>query len=83
MTMFTKTKIALSVAMLVGALGTASVAWAGSKDDADSGQGGFVIRGSTVGVNPVFHQDEFGNAGRAFGYAALPSQKRPPSHDRR
>jgi hypothetical protein len=81
--MFTKTKIALSVAMLLGALGTASVAWAGSKDDADSGQGGFVVRGSTDGVNPVYHQDIFGNAGKAYGYAVLPSQKHRASRDRR
>ena len=81
--MFNKTKVALSVAMVLGALGTGSVAWAGSDNDADSGQGGFVIRGSTDGVNPVYHQDIFGNAGKAYGYAVSPSQKHRPSHDRR
>jgi hypothetical protein len=76
--MFTKSKIALSVAMILGALGSASVAWASGRDDGDSGQGGFVIRGSTDGVNPVYHQDEFSNAarhtnaGEAYGYAAWP-----------
>jgi hypothetical protein len=81
--MFTKTKVALSVAMVLGALGTASAAWAGSKDDDGSGGGGFVIRGSTDGVNPVYHRDIFGDAGKAYGYAVLPSQKHRPSHDRR
>jgi hypothetical protein len=81
--MFTRTKIALSAAMVLGALGTASAAWAGSDNDGDSGLGGFVIRGSTDGVNPVYHQDVFGNAGKAYGYAVLPSQKHAPSHGRR
>jgi hypothetical protein len=81
--MFTKTKIALSVAVVLSALGITSVAWAGGgQNDADS-HGGFVIRGSTDGVNPVYHQDEFGSAAKAYGYAVSPSQKHRPSHDRR
>jgi hypothetical protein len=51
--MFTKTKTALSVAMVLAAVGTASLAWAGGQNDGDSGLGGFVIPGSTVGVNPA------------------------------
>lgn len=81
--MFTKTKTALSVAMVLAAVGTASMAWAGGQNDGDSGLGGFVIPGSTVGVNPAYHQDEFGSAATAYGYAASPSQKHRPSHDRR
>ena len=46
--MFTKTKIALSVAMVLGA---ASAALAGSENTED--RGGYVISGSTDGVNPV------------------------------
>jgi hypothetical protein len=81
--MFAKTKTALSVAMVLAAVGTASLAWAGGQNDGDSGLGGFVIRGSTDGVNPVYHQDEFGSTGKAYGYAVSPSQKHRPSHDRR
>jgi hypothetical protein len=81
--MFTKTKTALSVAMVLAAVGTASLAWAGGQNDGDSGLGGFVIPGSTVGVNPAYHQDEFGSAAKASGYAVSPSQKHRPSHDRR
>jgi hypothetical protein len=76
--MFTKTKIALSVAMVLGA---ASAALAGSENTED--RGGYVISGSTDGVNPVYHRDIFGDAGKAYGYAVLPSQKHRPSHDRR
>jgi hypothetical protein len=79
--MLSKTKVALSVAMIAGALGAASAAWAGGKDDADAGQGGFVTAGSTVGVNPAYHQDIFGSAGKAYGYAALPGQMHRPSND--
>jgi hypothetical protein len=81
--MLNKTKIALSVAMVLGALGTASVAWAGGgQNDADS-HGGFVIAGSTVGVNPAYHQDLFANGAKAYGFAGSANQTRRPSHDRR
>lgn len=48
--MFTRTKIALAAAIILGA---ASAALAGS-DHEDTG--GFVIEGSSVGVNPAYHQ---------------------------
>jgi hypothetical protein len=81
--MFNKTKIALSVAMVLGALGTASVAWAGGgQNDADA-HGGFVIPGSTVGVNPAYHPGLFGSGAKAYGFAGLVTQKHRPSHDRR
>jgi hypothetical protein len=81
--MFTKTKVALSVAMILGALGAASAAWAGSKDDADSGGGGYAVGRNTGGVNPAYRWDFFGTAGSSYGYTVLPGQKHRPSHDRR
>ncbi len=54
--MFSKTKIALSVALI---LGTASVALAGS--DKEEPNGGYVVSGSMDGVNPVYHPELFGN----------------------
>jgi hypothetical protein len=81
--MFNKTKIALSVAMILGALGTSSVAWAGGGQNDTDSHGGFVISGSTVGVNPAYHPGLFGNGAKAYGFAVLPSQTHRPSHDRR
>jgi hypothetical protein len=49
--------ITLSLAAL-SVLGAASVAWAGSKDDADS-RGGYVNPPSMDGVNPAYHPDWF------------------------
>jgi hypothetical protein len=61
--MFSKTKIALSVALI---LGTASVALAGSS--------GYVVPGSRAGVNPVHHPRSAPNhAGADRGYAFAPS----------
>jgi hypothetical protein len=76
--MFTKTKIVLSVAMVLGA---ASAALAGSENTED--RGGFVISGSTDGVNPAYHRDLFGNAGKAYGYAGSPSHRPSQDHTRR
>jgi hypothetical protein len=58
--MVAKTKIAFVAALI---LGTASAALAGSENIED--RGGFLISGSTVGVNPVFHKDSFPNASKA------------------
>jgi hypothetical protein len=69
--------------MVLAAVGTASVAWAGGQIDGDSHLSGFVIRGNTDGVNPAYHQDGFGSAAKAYDYAASPRQKHRPSHDRR
>lgn len=55
--MFTKTKIALAIALV---LSSAAAALAAS--DASEERGGFVIPGSMDGVNPVYHPDIFGNA---------------------
>jgi len=74
--MFTKTKIALSVAMILGA---ASAALANEQTEE---RGGFVIAGSTVGVNPAYHKDIFGSAGNAYAYAPSSKQVGPAKQQR-
>src|SRR5258707_22643 len=46
-----KTLIALSTAIALGLLGDASVAQASNENDGGNETGGFVVPGSTVGVN--------------------------------
>jgi hypothetical protein len=72
--MFTNTKTALSVAIVLGALGTASAALAGDQTDE---RGGYVLPGSMDGVNPVYHPGIFSNAdaAKAYGFVASPSRK--------
>jgi hypothetical protein len=72
--MFTKTKTALSVAIVLGVLGTASAALAGDQTEE---RGGYVLPGSMDGVNPAYHPDIFGNAdaAKAYGFVASPSRK--------
>jgi hypothetical protein len=72
--MFTTTKTALSVAIVLGALGTASAALAGDQTDE---RGGYVLPGSMDGVNPVYHPGIFSNAdaAKAYGFVASPSRK--------
>jgi hypothetical protein len=76
--MFTSTKIAFAAALI---LGTASVALAGNENSDE--RGGFVVPGSTVGVNAVYHPELFGSvdqAGKAYGSANLSqSQKKARS----
>ena len=67
--MFTKTKIAFAAALI---LGTASAALAG--DSGENNQGGFVMPGSTVGVNPAYHPEIFGNAATAYAYGFVRSR---------
>jgi hypothetical protein len=66
--MFTNTKIALAAALI---LGTASAALAGSENTEE--RGGYVMPGSLVGVNPVYHPDIFGNAATARSYGFVQS----------
>jgi hypothetical protein len=66
--MFLNTKIALVAALI---LGSASATLANDRDGEESG---FVNWPSMDGVNPVYHPDYFGNAGKAFGYGGSPSQ---------
>jgi hypothetical protein len=74
-----KTLIALSIAIALGLLGAAPVAQASNENDGGNETGGFVVPGSTVGVNPAYHPGWFGKArnadraGDAFGYS--PSHK--------
>jgi hypothetical protein len=66
--MFTNTKIALAAALILGA---ASAALAGSENTEE--RGGYVMPGSLVGVNPVYHPDIFGNAATARSYGFVQS----------
>jgi hypothetical protein len=75
--MFINTKIAFAVALIVG---TASAALAGDQTDE---RGGFAMPGSMDGVNPVHHSDIFGDAGRAYGDVASPTQRDDLSQSRR
>jgi hypothetical protein len=74
--MFTKTKMVLSVALVLGA-GSAALA-----NDQGEERGGFVIAGSADGVNPVYHRDTLGNGGTAYGYAVSPKQTYSTKHQR-
>ena len=80
--MLTKTKVALAAVLI---LGTASAALA--KDDND-GPGGFVIPGSTDGVNPAYHPEWFpnhantGKGGNDYGFVPAAKQTHRPSHER-
>jgi ABC-type sugar transport system substrate-binding protein len=82
-----RTLIALSAAIALGVLGAASAAQAGNQGE---DTGGFVMPGSMVGVNPVYHPGWFGRhpeaaadrAGNAYGYAPLPIHRDRPLHAR-
>jgi len=82
--MFINTKIAIAAALI---LGTASAALAGSENTDE--RGGFVMPGSMVGVNPAYHPDIFGTAGKAgkadkaYGYVASPNQRDDLSQSRK
>jgi hypothetical protein len=83
--MLTKTKIALAAALI---LGTASAVLAA--DSGENDQGGFVMPGSTVGVNPVLHPDEFrgyaahtGKPGNAYGFVTARTQQEVLSQSRK
>jgi hypothetical protein len=76
--MFTGTKIVLAAALI---LGTASATLAGSENTED--RGGFVMPGSVVGVNPVYHPEIFGNVENAGnGSNAYGASPRKTSHSR-
>jgi hypothetical protein len=76
-----KILIALSTAIALGLLGAASVAQASNENDGGNETGGYVLPGSMVGVNPVFHPGWFGKVHKAdravdaFGYVLMPSHK--------
>jgi hypothetical protein len=76
--MLSTTKIALAAALIFG---TAAAALA---SDSGEDKGGFVVPGSTAGVNPVYHPDIFGaagktdKAGKAYNYV-MPAQPKKPA----
>jgi hypothetical protein len=72
--MFTKSKISVCVAIALGILSTASAALAGGDNDDGAHEGGFVIRCSLDGVNPVYHPDIFGNPAVAREYGFVKSR---------
>ena len=65
-------KTALIVAITLGVLGSASAALARAKDDdGGAGAGGYVVPGSSIGVNPAYHPELFAqqSANTAFAQA--------------
>jgi hypothetical protein len=66
--MFTTTRITIATVLIIG---TASAALAGSENTEE--RGGFVMPGSLIGVNPVYHPDIFGNAATAKAYGFVQS----------
>jgi hypothetical protein len=72
--MFNKSKTALSVAITLGVLSTASAALAGSDNDDGGHGGGFVMRCSLDGVNPAYHPHIFGNPAVAREYGFVKSR---------
>jgi hypothetical protein len=78
--MLKRGKTALIVAITLGVIGATSAAMAGGKDDdGGGGAGGYIIPGSTVGVNPVYHQDSFDNSTAAFAQAQTSQTKQKDS----
>jgi hypothetical protein len=72
-----KTLIALCAAIALGLLGAASVAQASNENDGGDNTGGYVLPGSTDGVNPAYHRGSYGKGrsayrgGGAFAYSPL------------
>jgi hypothetical protein len=75
--MLNKTKIALAIALIAG---TASAALASNEND---DKGGFVVPGSTAGVNPAYHSTRFPDyAGQAYGYVVPQKAPHAAAHAR-
>jgi len=73
-------KTAMIAAIALSVLGTAAMAGA-KDDDGGGGAGGYVISGSTDGVNPVYHQDLFGNSKALASHAqAKVARRQVPSY---
>ena len=70
--MFAKTKIAFAAALILGAASAALASDSGENHQDED-------RGSVAGVNHLTWSGNSGNAGRAYGYAAAPFQKRSQS----
>ena len=72
-------KTAMVAAIALSVLGTAAMAGA-KDDDGGGGAGGFVISGSTDGVNPVYHNDVFGNSKALASHAQAKAHRQLPSY---
>jgi hypothetical protein len=75
-----RTSIAISAAIVLGIVGAATAALA--NDSGENDRGGYVVPGSMVGVNPVYHPGLFGQAGNAYGFAPAPIQTHRPVRPR-
>ena len=64
--------ITLSLATALGVLGAASAV--ATEHSGRDDRGGFVVPGSLVGVNPVYHPDIFGNPAVASAYGFVQSR---------
>ena len=67
--MLTKIKLALAAVLVLGA---GSLAQASNDNDGGNNTGGYVLPGSTAGVNPVYHPrwfPRYGRVMRAYGRA--------------
>src|SRR6516162_10073846 len=79
-TMLKLGKTAMIAPIALSVLGTAAMAGA-KDDDGGAGAGGFVISGSTDGVNPAYHQDLFGNSKALASHAqAKAARRQAPSY---
>ena len=82
--MFTKSKIAICVAIALA--GAASTALAANENDSGNETGGYVVPGSMVGVNPAYHPEIFAtSAAKALDSTVSatpvrPSPKKAPQH---
>jgi hypothetical protein len=72
--MFAKTKIALSVALILGAASAALANDSGENHQDED-------KGSVAGVNHPTRPGNSASAGGAYGYAAAPIHKRRPVHE--
>jgi len=72
-------KTAMIVAITLGVLGSASAALAGAKDDdGGAGAGGYIVPGSSVGVNPVYHPELFAQQSANTAFAQAQESKKAP-----
>jgi len=72
-----RTSIAISAAIVLGIVGAATAALA--NDSGENDRGGYMVPGSMVGVNPVYHPGWFGQGGSgAYGYAPASIQTHHP-----
>src|SRR6516164_6878577 len=77
-------KTAMIVAITLGVLGSASAALARAKDDdGGAGAGGYIVPGSSVGVNPVYHPELFAQQQSANTAFAQAQESKKASKDKK